>query len=232
MIEKVLSRPVVWAEAFDDPPDAVLYPAEAAVIEHAVDDRRREFATGRLCARRALAQLSIPPVPIPRASRGMPRWPVGVVGSITHCRGYRAAAVARSREVAAVGIDAEPNAPLPRVVLARVAGAREQGRLRELAGTGHGPCWDRLLFSAKEAVYKVWFPLAGRRLGYDDLTIDIDPVGGSFSGRLLVAGPMLGHHRLETFKGRWYAADGLLATATVAPVPTPPGADRRNPGES
>jgi 4'-phosphopantetheinyl transferase EntD len=40
----------------------------------------------------------------------------------------------------------------------------ERAMLRDLAATAPGPCWDRLLFSAKESVYKAWFPPAGRWL--------------------------------------------------------------------
>lgn len=75
--------------------------------------RQREFATARSCARTALARLGVPPVPVLASPRGAPRWPAGVVGSITHCDGYRAAAVAYTRDVVSLGIDAEPDEPLP-----------------------------------------------------------------------------------------------------------------------
>jgi 4'-phosphopantetheinyl transferase EntD len=117
VMEKILPASVVSAEAFTDPDDVVLFPEEAATMARAVDKRRREFATGRNCARVALGRLGVPPVPIVRGERGAPVWPPGIVGSITHCDGYRAAAVARDRDVLAVGIDAEPNEPLPAGVL-------------------------------------------------------------------------------------------------------------------
>ena len=85
MIEKVLARGVASVEAFCDPPDAVLYPGEAELVARAVDKRRREFCTVRHCARQALRQLGLPPAPVLRGERGEPRWPAGVVGSMTHC---------------------------------------------------------------------------------------------------------------------------------------------------
>ncbi|PZS40918.1 MAG: 4'-phosphopantetheinyl transferase, partial [Pseudonocardiales bacterium] len=94
MIEKILPDGVASVEAFRDPPDAVLYPGEAELITRAVDKRRREFRTVRHCARQALRQLGLPPAPVLRGERGEPKWPAGVVGSMTHCAGYRAAAVA------------------------------------------------------------------------------------------------------------------------------------------
>ena len=103
LIEKMLARGVASVEAFCDPPDAVLYPGEAELIARAVDKRRREFRTVRHCARQALRQLGLPPAPVLRGERGEPRWPAGVVGSMTHCAGYRAAAVAHSCDFSALG---------------------------------------------------------------------------------------------------------------------------------
>ncbi len=42
-----------------------------------------------------------------------------------------------------------------------------------------GPSWDRLLFSAKESVYKAWFPLTGRWLGFEEAAITINPADGT-----------------------------------------------------
>ncbi|MGW7821409.1 4'-phosphopantetheinyl transferase family protein [Streptomyces puniciscabiei] len=75
-------------------PTTALYPQETAHLRHALPKRRREFATARVCARRALQALGLPPAPIPPGSNGAPQWPAGVVGSITHRRRYCAAAVA------------------------------------------------------------------------------------------------------------------------------------------
>jgi 4'-phosphopantetheinyl transferase EntD len=62
VIEKILPDTVACSETFDDPPDAVLFPEEEAVISCAVKKRRREFHTVRHCARRALRELGLPPV--------------------------------------------------------------------------------------------------------------------------------------------------------------------------
>jgi hypothetical protein len=86
---------------------------EEELIGRAVEKRRREFGTARACARRALADLGRVPAPIVRGEKGAPVWLDGVVGSITHCAGYRGAAVAEARDVRALGIDAEPHGKLP-----------------------------------------------------------------------------------------------------------------------
>jgi 4'-phosphopantetheinyl transferase EntD len=69
-------------EAFDDPPDAVLFPEKEAVISRAVGKRRREFRTVRHCARRALTELGLPPAAVLPGERREPVWPPGVVGSL------------------------------------------------------------------------------------------------------------------------------------------------------
>jgi 4'-phosphopantetheinyl transferase EntD len=208
VIGDILPAAVAAAEAFGDDPDAGVFPEEQEVIARAVDKRRREFTTARACARAALARLGLPPTPIPRGAAGAPQWPAGVVGSITHCAGYRACAVARRADVVTIGVDAEPHEPLPDNVLGTVASGQEQARLAELSAAVPDVHWDRLLFSAKESVYKAWYPLTGRWLGFSDAALDFSPESGRFTARILLAdAPING------FNGRWLVAGGLLATA-------------------
>ena len=219
MIERILPPEVAAADVLGDLEDAELFPEEEAIVERAVESRRRGFATARACARRALAELGHPPVAIGRAERRAPRWPPGVVGSITHCEGYRGAAVAWAREVATIGIDAEPNAALGDGILERVASRAERDRLAELPEADPAVSWDRLLFCAKEATYKAWFPLTRAWLGFEDAEVTIDPGAGTFTSRLLVPGPALGASQLTGFEGRWLARDGLVATAIALAAP-------------
>ena len=206
MIERLLPGVVTVVSTRADLPDELL-DAERPAIARAVETRRREFATGRACAHRALRRLGTGSVAIPSGERGEPVWPAGVVGSITHCRGYRACAVARAQDVRSVGIDAEVHEPLPEGVLEQIAFGRERAMV--VAGRGGAIHLDRLLFSAKEAVYKVWFPLTRRWLGFEDAELAIDADAGTFRARLLVPGPM------TELAGRWCVEDGLVATAIV-----------------
>jgi 4'-phosphopantetheinyl transferase EntD len=217
VIGEILPAGVSSAEAFADPRDAVLFPEEAAIMARAVGKRCREFTTARHCARSALAGLGVPPVPILAGEQGAPQWPPGIVGSITHCAGYRAAAVARACDMLTIGIDAEPNDELPDGVLEAVSIRGERARLDDLAPVAPGICCDRLLFSAKESVYKAWFPLTGRWLGFEEADITIDAARGTFSARLLVPGPMAGSSPLTGFAGRWLVRNGLVLTAIAVP---------------
>ncbi|WP_137724851.1 4'-phosphopantetheinyl transferase Npt [Prescottella subtropica] len=219
MIERILPTGVASAELFEDPPGLQPHPQEASLIARAVEKRRREFTSARHCARQAMTQLGVEPGPVLRGENGSPVWPKGVVGSLTHCDGYRAAVLGYALAVRSVGIDAEPNGPLPDGVLDAVSLPAERERL---ATRSSAPVhWDRLLFCAKEATYKAWFPLTGRWLGFEDAHITFtegtttsDGTSGSFRSRLLVPGTVTdGGAPLASFDGRWLVAGGLVVTA-------------------
>jgi 4'-phosphopantetheinyl transferase EntD len=217
VLERILPAGVAVAATRDDL-DTALYPEEEAMVARAVEKRRREFTTARACAREALAQLGRPPGAILSGPRGEPLWPAGIVGSITHCDGYRACAVARACDLVTLGVDAEPNQPLPDGLLADIALPEEREWLRYLAREAPEAHWDRLLFSIKESVYKAWFPLAERWLGFEDAVVGIDRQGRSFSARLLVPGPSLAGCELRSFHGSWLVADGLVMAAIAMPA--------------
>jgi 4'-phosphopantetheinyl transferase EntD len=215
MLGGLLPEAVRWAETTGNRDDVVLFPEERAAIAKAVPKRRAEFTAARACAREALAALGVPPAPLVPGERGAPTWPAGTVGSMTHCRGYRAAVAARAWEVATLGIDAEPHDVLPSGVLDVVACPEDVDGLARLPG--RDVAWDRLLFSAKEAVYKAWFPLTHRWLDFNEAVVTIDPAG-TFDARLLVPGPEMSGTRLAGFTGRWAASPDLLVTVVVVPA--------------
>jgi 4'-phosphopantetheinyl transferase EntD len=213
VLSAILPSSVSVAATREDVQDATLFREEAAAVARAVDRRRREFATGRACARKALERLGVGSVPILPGPRGEPRWPAGIVGSITHCDGFRGAAVARADDFAALGIDAEPDAGLPDGVLERIALPEERAQIAALVLEKPDVSWDRLLFSIKESTYKAYFPLAERRLSFADASVSIDRRAGTFSVRMLVRSPVLDDRRPNGFSGRWLTRDGLVLSA-------------------
>jgi 4'-phosphopantetheinyl transferase EntD len=217
MIEELLPPPVHGAEAFGDDPGAVLFPGEEALISRGSPRRRGEFATARGCARAALARLGHPPVAVLADELGAPLWPDGVTGSITHCAGYRAAAVAYNSDVVSVGLDAAPNRRLRRPeMLTIIARDSERARLAGLRAAAPGVCWDQMLFSAKESVYKAWYPLVGRWLGFASADITFDVRGRAFSARLLAGVPPALAAVAGTLCGTWVASPEILLTAVIA----------------
>ncbi len=210
----------------DELDHAPLHPEEEAAVARAVPKRGNEFRAGRACAREALSRLGRGPVAIPRDTRhGAPVWPDGVVGSITHCQGYRAAAVALVGDILTLGIDAEPHEPLPDGVIDVIHSTdRERAALAALAGSAPGTHWDRLLFSAKETVYKAWYPYHRRMLDFTEAELLFQapepaaPDRGTYTARLLVPGPLLAEGvGPEVFTGRWTTRGGLAVTAITVP---------------
>ena len=204
------------AELYTDPPELAPLPEEEPLIAKSVAKRRNEFITVRYCAREALGQLGIAPVPILKGEKGEPCWPDGIVGSLTHCEGFRGAAVARHDAIRSVGIDAEPHDVLPKGVLDAISLPAERTELQALPTELH---WDRILFCAKEATYKAWFPVTHRWLGFEDahITFDVDGTGtaGGFESRILVDPSAPSGPPLQTLSGRWSVRDGLALTAIV-----------------
>ena len=218
MLAAIVPSGVEVAEVFGDGCDhAALLAGEEAVIRGAAPKRRREFTAVRACARRALARAGFEPAPILPGSSGAPVWPPGVAGSLTHCDGYRAAALGRAEMFAAIGIDAEPHDALPAGVLPMVVGESERRALAVLEALAPGICWDRILFSAKESVFKAWFPATGQWLGFAGAEVTLDPAG-TFAARLLVPGPVVGGSPLTGYQGRWIVERGLIVTAVVVPA--------------
>jgi 4'-phosphopantetheinyl transferase EntD len=230
VIEKISGPFTATAETREDIRDAQLFLEEEEAVARAVEKRRLEYVTARVCARRAMERLGIEPQPIVSGLRGEPRWPAGVVGSITHCQGYRGAALGRASEVTTIGIDAEPNGPLAEGVLEAVSLSGERIWVREFGQSHPQIAWDRLLFSAKESVYKAWFPIARSWLDFEDALITADPVDGTFTARLLVPGPRLHGADLTKFTGRWLVEDGLILTAITVLEPALRRAGRRSAG--
>jgi 4'-phosphopantetheinyl transferase EntD len=113
-----------------------------------------------------------------------------------------------------------------------IALVSERQQLSQLAATDRTTCWDRLLFCAKEAIYKAWFPLAYRWLGFEDAAVTItldttDPPQGTFVAHLLVPGATGTGHPLTQLDGHWLRSDELVITATtlLPPVLRRPGGE-------
>jgi len=215
MLGMILPADVESEECFGEASGGALFPEEEKIIARAVETRRREYAVVRSCARTCLRRLGYPQVPILRGAGGEPKWPAGVHGSMTHCAGYAAAAVGPLPRISAIGIDAEPDAPLPDGVLDLVTTSAERNRLAVADLEPDSPNWDRLLFSAKEAVYKAWFPLVGEWLDHQEAEIVIDPQDGTFAAMLASDALIINGRQVRRLDGRWVRKRGILVTAVV-----------------
>lgn len=148
------------------------------------EKRRNEFVLGRSAARLALIGAGLTnPAPIMRRAGGDPEWPIGTVGSITHCSPWAVAAVASSRYVTALGIDLECVASVAETEIApsvcraselRWAFERQESQLR-----------TAMLFSAKEAMYKALYPQSRKFFDFHDVELTWIEEQGRFHGVLL-----------------------------------------------
>jgi 4'-phosphopantetheinyl transferase EntD len=147
--------------------DRALLPEEAAPLTHVVESSRRASGAARLIARHILERMGYPRgCQILRSPSGAPIWPDGMVGSLAHDQHYAVAAITRQDAFRGLGIDIEPAVDLPQELLELVATPEE------IAATGGDPFKGRMLFVAKEAVYKATNPLDGVFLEHHDVEID------------------------------------------------------------
>jgi 4'-phosphopantetheinyl transferase EntD len=130
--------------------------------------RLQEFTAGRGHARRALEQLGLHQPEVGVGPDRAPLWPPGYVGSISHAGDLVLAVAARSTALRAIGVDLEPAVPLDADLLQRVCRPEELTRLATSAAPSQRA---KLVFSAKESVYKCIAPLTGVFLEFEDVEI-------------------------------------------------------------
>jgi 4'-phosphopantetheinyl transferase EntD len=168
--------------------------AEAPSISSPIATVRRASGAARIVARSLLAQLGHRDAQVPRGGGGEPVWPAGVIGSLAHDDEIAVAAVGLRRDFASIGIDVEPAGALPSSMLALVATQDERRMI------GDDLVKAKLLFAAKEAVYKAVYPLDRMFLEFGDIEVDL--ASGTAVTRT--------GHRLTL---RWYVSSHILALA-------------------
>lgn len=192
------------AVSADYPP---LAPAEVGGTAQMRSRRLREFSAGRAHARKALQELGLPSPVIPVGTDRAPLWPPGFVGSISHAGDLVIVAATTSSVVPAIGVDLEPSIPLDLDLLNRICRPEEVTRLRSLPSPLHRA---KLVFSAKESVYKCVAPLLGIFLEFGDVEIVFGADDEGFCAR--GHGPAEGLISTETIVGRFSAAGGYWLT--------------------
>jgi 4'-phosphopantetheinyl transferase EntD len=208
---------VMVAEGAIEDIEGALFAEESARVASAHPKRKREYAAGRILARRAIAGLGGPEGAIGADSAGAPQWPAGLIGSITHSDAYAAAAVARTIDALGIGLDVEavsrfhpglePRVLTPEEIATHLDGASPAIRQRRTA----------ILFCAKEAFYKAQFALTGLRLGFRDVQVTLDFDASVFSAHRTCV-DMLGLTGRFAVVGN-LAAAALVIAADVSPAP-------------
>jgi 4'-phosphopantetheinyl transferase EntD len=178
---KLFAAGAVAAELTGEAPRAVLTADELRFIEHCADKRIDDFSRGRACARRALQELGLKDFSVLAGSRRQPLWPQGIVGSITHTAGYAAAVVARRDTLESIGLDCEQIDSVDEEVWPTILTPSELAELNRVP-----PELQRrraaLAFAAKEAFYKLQFPLTGAWVGFEDVQVSVSDWNASSGG--------------------------------------------------
>ena len=173
-------------DAYNDAAAARLGVTLPAAMEGAAPRRKAEYVAGRVCAARAArALLGASAGEIGGSDHGLPEWPPGLAGSITHTGAFASAALARQTDVRSIGIDAEP--VMEEEAVAEVCGdVCLPAERRALAGRFAPNVIATLLFSAKESAAKCLYPVTRRMATFDQLRIEVNGTeDGSFRVELL-----------------------------------------------
>jgi enterobactin synthetase component D len=154
-------------------------------LTRAVPKRRAEYVAGRVCAMTALR--SIYPDfagAISSDDDRAPCWPPGLVGSITHTNGFASAAVARSERARSIGLDAEHILSSGSLEAVRKIAVRDDDPSPKSVGLPD-EVYYALLFSAKESVFKCFYPLVRRMFDFKDVRIEFVREAQTFSATVL-----------------------------------------------
>jgi 4'-phosphopantetheinyl transferase EntD len=209
---------VVTAQAcVDEFVAGLLYPEEREHVATSVPKRQAEFGMARICARRALERLGIAPCSlVPHADRS-PRWPDGVVGSITHGAARCAVVLAHSSAAAGLGLDLEADLPLQQELERLVCTPAERRWLEAWPDQERGR-WGKVFFSAKEAFYKCQYATTRTYLDFLDVELRVDVDAGTFVIQAIaprVGGSGVDWELVARARGRWLRAAGVILTSAT-----------------
>ena len=150
-----------------------LHPAEENYFSQLSSVSRKEhYRSGRICAREVLSKLGTLGQPVLRDPQTRePLWPEGISGAITHSGNWAAAAAGKTSDVSGIGIDLED---LERQVDSRISRhvclPEEQKWLQEW-GEDFLEQNLKIIFSAKESIFKAFFPYTRTYLHFHDARI-------------------------------------------------------------
>lgn len=216
-LERHFGAGVLCAVVPVDGDPAALLPVERSVVAAAVPARQREFAAGRTSARALLGCLGFAPAALLPGPERDPQWPPGALGSIAHDDTLCAVAVARTQRFASLGLDLEPAEPLEEELWSTLFLPRELALLRASPRAARGRT-ARLLFSAKECVYKCLHPLYRTPLGFHD--VEVLPVAESERFRARLRPELRGPLRDQPLHGfHLQSADSILTGMALARLP-------------
>jgi 4'-phosphopantetheinyl transferase EntD len=147
------------------------------------EKRLRRRVAGREVPKAALERLGLTNPPwIGRGERGEPLWPVGVIGSMTHCYPWSIAILIKDVWNFQIGIDLES---IPRVEVVDIRQVICRDVEIDWLRTRSAPAGPAIIFSAKEAVYKALYPLFQRYIDFKEIELSWIPERSCFNVRIV-----------------------------------------------
>jgi 4'-phosphopantetheinyl transferase EntD len=147
----------------------------------AVKKRRDEFLLGRAACNSALKSIGIKnPAPVLKGPSSEPLWPRGIIGALSHCQGMAVCAVCHDDMLKGLGVDIEELAgEMPQDVIKLICTKQEiewiSGELYKM----------KMIFSAKEAAFKAFFPSVKMYMDFKDAELKWNEKKSVFDARLL-----------------------------------------------
>ena len=188
-----------------------VHPLEWDFVAAAGARRQADFLNGRVCAHACLDELGAGNDPVAVGDKGVPVWPAGIIGSISHCDGFCAAVAVRKQRLRSIGIDIEERGRVGHDLEPLILRDSERRMLDAVSPTDRQD-WPTLIFSAKEAFYKAQFPLTGEFLDFHDASVDVGH--DSFSLKLERPVAKLGETGAR-FSGRYLFSDRHVLTGII-----------------
>lgn len=180
--------------------------------------RQMEFAAGRRCARSAFEALGRHLPALPRGSSGVPLWPPGTHGSISHADGVACALLGTGNEP--VGVDIER--------MDRRVESRAWGNILRADEVASGEAERFIVFSVKEAFFKMSFAQVGRLFWFDAVRISWERISGHC--RVTLARELTPNLRRGTAFRACYALFGDYVMAWIFAADTLVGREPRAAG--
>lgn len=189
-----------------------LHPEEAPALAKMVVNRKREYAAGRAAAHAALGQLSVFNAPVIAGHDRAPIWPEKTIGSISHTNSVCLALAAHKHNVRSIGVDVEPYEALEPYLLKTICNSDEIKWL-DKQPVSHRNHLAKLIFSAKECIYKCQYPLTKQMLSFHAVYIQVNKSAGTFIATFKQASGTF--HTGYTMQGRFFTGQGLILTTAI-----------------
>ena len=194
--------------------DFRLLPEEQAIAESFGSQKRRaEFTMGRIYAHGALSRFGLESKPILRNPETRePCWPDSVWGSITHSTGFAAVAVGLKKEIKGVGIDLESFSRSVDFKIRRHVCVDSELEWLESLPTKQANRALRIIFSAKESIFKCIYPGTKTYLSFKDAAVSVNETEKNFSFIIFKSFPGIIQHNF-LHHGRYSEMDKMLLTS-------------------